>query len=418
MPLIVVWYSWLKSERFWHYALYFLFFLGFLGGVYIGALLIVPHAPMQSFQAKAVAARDPSAPNSTKKYAHVASGALSLKERYVSKFSPSLRDQLQFHGVSSRPGQQEKIYLSLKSSEQKLAVDPGESFFVSFQQRENEIPLITGFSKEKTAVKLTISSYDESSLQVDIVSQKGEGDLVDEDEIFIERISAENVFQLPSVQQLQSAKWLGTDLFLLNYGGKEYAEYNDKQMVEFFDGKESTICYLSAKSFIVWKEGRWQEASQDDLQSSLPVAQVVSISLTNMELRFWDESGLVSSLIQLQPDRSERTSVFAELSPHSLHLRNDTQVSCLVNNRHLILKEGDWLLRTSSGWKSLKRANEIDDYVKHQIRGELIVFDRLENEAGRRVMKGRFFDKNRTQMQPFVFSVNSDKTRAQPKKKR
>lgn len=70
-----------------------------------------------------------------------------------------------------------------------------------------------------------------------------------------------------------------------------------------------------------------------------------------------------------------------------------------------MLKEGDWWLKTKSGWRSLRTLADLEAYLDHQIRGELFVFDTVAIEQGKAVLKGRYFDEMRTEMQPIALSV-------------
>ena len=75
------------------------------------------------------------------------------------------------------------------------------------------------------------------------------------------------------------------------------------------------------------------------------------------------------------------------------------------------LKQGDWLLKTASGWRNLKKLEEIDDVLEHRLRGELFLFEALEKQENALLLKGRLFDEMRTQSLPVSLSCRRKRKR-------
>jgi len=75
----------------------------------------------------------------------------------------------------------------------------------------------------------------------------------------------------------------------------------------------------------------------------------------------------------------------------------------------LILKRGDWLLKTAAGWRNIKRPQEIEDCLYHRLKGELFIFDAIEKEGGKMVLKGNLFDEMRTQAHPVTILIENEK---------
>ena len=75
----------------------------------------------------------------------------------------------------------------------------------------------------------------------------------------------------------------------------------------------------------------------------------------------------------------------------------------------MVLREGDWVLKTASGFRNLKKLEQIEDCIYHRLQGELFVFDQLETVQGKSVMKGHFFDATRSQMQTLSFPISQEK---------
>ena len=84
----------------------------------------------------------------------------------------------------------------------------------------------------------------------------------------------------------------------------------------------------------------------------------------------------------------------------------------------MLLKVGDWVLKTKRGWKRLKKSDEIDAYLNHHLVGDLFIFDALERKGGRVVLKGHFFNEMRTQKQKITVPIVSEKKAKRPKRKK
>lgn len=72
------------------------------------------------------------------------------------------------------------------------------------------------------------------------------------------------------------------------------------------------------------------------------------------------------------------------------------------------MREGDWWLKSETGWSHLKTLNDIEDYLAHKIRGELFIFETIATERGKTEVKGHFFDTMRTQIQPISLTLKEE----------
>jgi len=55
------------------------------------------------------------------------------------------------------------------------------------------------------------------------------------------------------------------------------------------------------------------------------------------------------------------------------------------------LKQGDWLLKTGSGWRNLRNSEDVQLYLERRLKGDLFVFDAIEKDPqGKFLMKGHF----------------------------
>jgi len=188
--------------------------------------------------------------------------------------------------------------------------------------------------------------------------------------------------------------------------------------LELTNGSKTYALFVSAGDYLLYEEGEWRVAAYEELSSNLPVAYVKAASGKTLEINVWDETGFYPVQIKVEMERQARLQLKPESMPSRIRLRSGTQVSCALGKRRVILKQGDWLLKTSSGWRNLRKAEEIGQYLNHRLKGELFVFDGIEKEQGRSVMKGHIFDETRTQVQPFSLPIDAEKPQGKTSRKR
>ena len=76
------------------------------------------------------------------------------------------------------------------------------------------------------------------------------------------------------------------------------------------------------------------------------------------------------------------------------------------------------MLKTPTGWRNLRRKEEIESCLQHQIKGDLFIFDALEKEQGRWVLRGTLFDEMRTQVHTISVPIETEGKTGKNRKKR
>ncbi len=404
-------FSWIKSERFWRIAIFALFFLGFLGGVFIGALLIFPPPP-GSFGLEKESLELTQSVNEEQVYDATLSGALSLNEGISSRFLPLLISEIQLLGVNTRPGHVDanKLLLKLKSSGEELTVTEGQPFFLKTEESDEGRFSILGFAKEKTSLRLTPLCLWEGGGRIEVGLTGLQGEMVTEErgEIVIEK-SSDLLSEASYFKQLKEAKWWGVDALIRQYGGEDFSKKKESHKLEIMNAQGSGICFVAPGDYLFWDGESWQEGVKEVLSGKTPIAQVTQITAQVIELNVWDETGYHSQHLKLTPQFISKRPLNLDCLPTSIRMRSESQISCLLSKRRFLLKEGDWVLRTPLGWRILNRASDIEGYLAHRIKGELFIFDKLEKQQGRVVIKGHYFDDMRTQMQKVAVPVVAEK---------
>jgi hypothetical protein len=70
----------------------------------------------------------------------------------------------------------------------------------------------------------------------------------------------------------------------------------------------------------------------------------------------------------------------------------------MLEKHCMVLKAGDWVLKSANRWKILRKSQEREAYLNGKLAGELFVFDQIQSKQGQKMMHGRLFNSGRTQM--------------------
>jgi len=323
-------------------------------------------------------------------------GPLALNGVRMQNPVPNLTRELVVLGKNNRPDAQPgeiALLLGLKSTQQEQIAFSGQTLFLKREPKD-----VFLFSADKTPLAITpIVMRDGSvSIEVRLEDKKGHFALKDRSQHLLE--------EMPFAKALKSAKWWGPDLFLQNYGGEEYGVFHGKHKIEF----SNSICFVQEGDFLMWEDDQWKVVSLDHLLPFFPIAKVSSISLRGVQIEAWDETGFHPMNAQISSPQTPRVNYKLDELISSIRPRTASELSCMLGKRRVVLREGDWWLKTETGWRHLKKLNDIEDYLAHKIRGELFIFETVSMEKGKAEIKGHFFDMMRTQMQPIALTLTTN----------
>ncbi len=198
-------------------------------------------------------------------------------------------------------------------------------------------------------------------------------------------------------ENLQSAHFWMKDAFLEIYGARNQGPEDVKIA---FESKEGPHILLAKEGeFLVYQEGHWTAAPLQKAADK-PLAQILRQQDGHLMMQVWDKTGFIHKTILLAPETPKAPKNTIETDFLNLRVRNNTEVSCLLGKRRLVLKAGDWWLKEDNhNWRNLKRVNEIDDFLAFKCKGELFVVDSFDKVQGRSILKGRLFDSLRQTVQ-------------------
>lgn len=201
-------------------------------------------------------------------------------------------------------------------------------------------------------------------------------------------------------RHLAEAKWLGADLVRARYGALQ----RGVQRLEWGNPEEERL-ELNGGGWAVWKGGQWESSQQ--MEAELPIARVQSAGERQLVLEGWEGDRYFCIGLPPSPPTPPKGRVEDLFS--SVRIRSDKQMSCMLEKQCLILKTGDWVVKVKGRWKILRKKEDRDAFLNGKWVGELFVFEGIETKQGQKVIQGRLFHPNRSQMVPVELSVQSRK---------
>ncbi len=356
-------------------------------------------------------------------YESIGSGGLALHPRHALGWISRLADELILMAYNSRPdvdSKEAKILISLKNGKEEFSLVNGRVIYL----KESEQGKGLHSSDEATSLWVKPILLENGAVLVEagrkLVSK--EGIAGEEKGQFVISEQGGTPFRYHSAGQpfakaLKSARVFPHDLLIEKYGGREYEVWRNKAVLEIAEAS-TYACFISPSDYLHYEKGEWHVSPFEELKRENPIAHVKSISGKTVELEIWDETGFSPAQVKIEIENQGRMQVKPEMMPSSFRLRSSSQVSCSFGKRRVVLKQGDWLLKTATGWKNLRRAEEIEQYLHHRLKGELFIFDGIEKEQGRTVVKGHLFDETRTLMNPVSLPIEVEKGQGKGARKR
>ncbi len=346
-------------------------------------------------------------------YESIGSGALALNPSQLSGWVSNIARDLMIMAHNSRPDvsqREAKILIALKNlKEDRKSIVSGKTLFLE-EGKEG-----VGFFFTDTPQSLWIKPIllDNGRVLVEVGRRLGSLDAPQSEEKGQFVVSETGDFKRssifcsaePYIQALKSARCWGKDCLIEQYGGREFQYLKEKYKIECGSG----ACFVSQGDYLIWKRGQWIEVVGDDNVTDAPIAQVLSLSSQGLEIAVWDESGFYPVQISLPLEPAMMHAPKADRTLSSVRLRTAAQVSCVLGKKRMILKAGDWLLKTAAGWRTLRKKEDIEHCLRHRIRGELFIFDGLEKQQGSWFLKGNLFNEMRTEVQPMNLPIDVEK---------
>lgn len=329
-------------------------------------------------------------------YCQIGRGSFAISTRVVSPEFEPLVQELVLLGKNTRPdcGILSRMCLGFKGSGVKQELVSGQKLFLAKQGMSYQ------FSETATDLSILPLSLNgaEVLLQIEAAPDKKEEVVLSPSSLFQPPLE-EEIY----VQSLKKGKMWAPDLFLNQWGGEEYRDLSSKHKVEI----DEKVYFLSIGDTLWWDGREWKMGNS--VLEDAPIAKLLSTTAQGLTLEVWDSTGYVSSSIDIPLQQGSKAQPKAEEVITSVRPRSPSEITCQLGKRRVIVKEGDWWVKTDRRWRSLKTAEDLEAFLHHDIQGELFIFEKIESAKGKITLKGRSFDKMRTETQPLSLVVNTDK---------
>ncbi len=344
-------------------------------------------------------------------YEAIGMNALSLNANQFSDALPNLAQEILVLSRNSRPDRQNQdLLIALKGSKQEKVVANGDTLFLTVKAKSEEEMAQVTFAVKPAELWIKPLLLDKTSVLI----EEGSGDKKTQF-IIQEGPGKKGARDEPYFKSIKSAKCWGTDLLVRQYGGEEYRRMQEAQKIEFPEGN---VCFVKPGDYLTWANNQWMLTSLEEASPKLPLARIGPSRGGQVEIEAWDETGFFPLEVKWERESAPKMQYRVEEILSSVRLRTSSAVTCVMGKRRLILKKGDWLLRTSQGWHKLKSLEDIENCLQHKVRGELFVFDGVKKEGPKATLLGHLFDPMRTQVQPIVIPIVADKKPKEMEKKK
>jgi hypothetical protein len=329
-------------------------------------------------------------------YSKIGKGSFAISTKVVSPELEPLVQELVLLGKNTRPdsGILSRIHLGFKSSGAKQELISGQKLFIAKQGAGFQ------FSEAETDLSILPLSLtgNEVLLQIQNSSDKKEEIILAPSSLFQPALEEEAY-----VQSLKKGKMWAPDLFLNQWGGEEYRDLSSKHKVEI----DEKVYFLSVGDTLWWDGSEWKIGSS--ILEDAPMAKLMAATSRDLKLEVWDSTGYVSSSVVIPLCQGSKASHKAEEVITSVRPRSASEITCQLGKRRVIVKEGDWWVKTERRWRPLRTADDLEAFLHHDIQGELFIFEKIESTKGKITLKGRSFDKMRTETEPLSLVVNTEK---------
>lgn len=275
---------------------------------------------------------------------------------------PKFTQKVKIHQVNTRPDASNQQTIRINVGEQEFALKVGQKIQLT--------PLVSAVAKlQNGALDLFVS--------VDV------GDLEKKSRFHFDDLSIHETIAAASL--LKKAEVIGPDLLISRYGGKAYAAKKGKLRL-FFSGGERL--FVGPNDLFFFENEKWQAGQK----AKCPLARVESVTGNSIELKVWNEAGTSFEKVRLSVKSPEPMMARPEQIFTQVRKRTSSKASLKVGNRQMIIKKGDWLIKSKHGFQAIQTGKELQALLDDQSAEELFVFDGWVDGC----FKGTLFSSSRT----------------------
>ena len=199
----------------------------------------------------------------------------------------------------------------------------------------------------------------------------------------------------------QKAKWYGQDLFLENYGDKEYEHTIGRERIEFGEGDDENryVCFAKEGDLLVFSDGKWQSVDAGPQSVGKSLLHAKKINEQSILFDLWDPEGKRKVAIELHKT-PEPPSTATQFDIRLVGARSRKDWIAEIAGARMLLRTDDWLLYHDGKCERLTSQEQIDNYLKGQLRGELVILEGTERVDNQICLVGARINESKTKLSP------------------
>lgn len=346
-------------------------------------------------------------------YETIGSGPLTLNPHLFYRCVPALLQELVLihqEPLGKDPSTGGYLF-GIRNTREVAQVGAGEVFYVDIDEKTPSLPLIRFAGKEAPfSLRPIIKDKEGVLVHASVVDPSGatqEMSLIIKEIPFSEfnESAIQEFMQLSPLKRLSSSKYWTKDVLYEQYGGQKFISHTRSGKLEIPSDHRSLFYLVSEGDLFFFDGENWKRSSSPLIDEKRIRAQVKTVGEEEMVLQVWDENGLVNTTIRIEPQPLSPFEIKEDVELRAAKLRGLNKVSCLLGKKRLLLKKGDWVLKTARSWRVLRTAQDIQDCLDHKIRGILLIVDDLEVKGDKVLLVGHIFNEMRTEMQDMIVNV-------------
>ena len=332
---------------------------------------------------------------------------------------PHVKESLLFLDYNDRPdakAEDASIVLGIEGVEGEKFVKEGEKIYFACED-ENHF----SFSKEPTPHWAEAKLGHDGSLDVTLHAQYL--DINEKETIF----HAANTFKvsesrkkelsdlndpsmIEAIEQLKQAKCYSPDQLFALYGGESYHKRAECYRIAIPCTGGQEVHFLKEEDLLIFDNGCWKKAVGEETLGK-PLLQIERVEGRKCHCTIWCGQGITSADLTIPLEFSNNLSISMHEMLSKLYKRTETTITCRLSGKTHIIRKGDWFLKKDGKWKGLRNPRELKDFLGYALKGELFIFDGIEDKDGVSYCKGHYFNDERTQVLKVDVPLGDNATR-------
>jgi hypothetical protein len=323
-----------------------------------------------------------------------------------------LQDQFKLAEFDPKPFSNQKkegYIIHFENGDKKLKFN-GESFFLDL-----DVAGKLHFSEEATCLSCTLSEGADCevvvSLELNIpdvsedcnYKENQSFQIFPKSSDFQEMIDSKDIVLAKSV--LKKAKLIEPDLLIQMYGGKSFDLYKKRFRLTIENNISPT--YLEQGDVFFIESGNIVKIKK--FLKDKVIYKVEGVEEKSLKLKIWTKDGLQTSMVTIPISRPllPVTNLLEDMK--KIQKRSDNSVTCLLDGRNVILRQGDWVLIQKGKFKNLRNTDEINQYLGCFLKGELFIFDGIKKIENKEVLLGHLFNEDRSSFKKIEIILSEKK---------